>query len=292
VPHRQRQASLFRAALALCALALALAHATAWAQPASDLKDARRHWKELDFELTVQACDRALAGKPTKSDKVESLRLKGSALIVLERRDEAVKSFEMIFALDPDYELPPDTSPRIAEVFGPAKATWQVRVRERLATELGEAYGALKMSVRAALQAVGGKPFPIRVELEDPGKIVSKVVVSYRRKGQRSTSSVSARPQGGGVTITIPAAVTAASSDYELEYSVRALHRAGAQLKQSGSRASPLVVRFSAGEVPQPTPITKKWWFWAGVGVAVISTGFLIRAASDAGPQTPRFEEL
>ena len=85
-----------------------------------DLRKAETHWRNLDYELVVDAADRAAsAADATPEIQIEAWRLKGSALVVLNRQVEAIAVFEKIFALAPDYELPEQTSPRVLSVFLP-----------------------------------------------------------------------------------------------------------------------------------------------------------------------------
>ena len=61
----------------------------AWADAKSELEAAQAHWAELDYELVVAAADRVLAASPSKTQRLEALRLKGSALVILKDSDGA-----------------------------------------------------------------------------------------------------------------------------------------------------------------------------------------------------------
>jgi len=285
-PHQR--APLQIAALVAAVLALALcAPAVAQASAAKDaLAAAERSWNELEFELTLASAERVLAiPGAVKRERLEALRLKGSALIVLEKKEEAIAAFELMFALDPEYELPESTSPRILEVFRPARAAWQVKVQEKLAIELGESYGALKLVVDVPRSAVGGRAVVVKVTLTDPGKIASQIVLGYRRRGQRFYSTLTARAQAGVIELTIPGSFTESSEAYLIELYVRARHSSGGALRRQGEPDAPIVVQMAAGQVPTRTPIYKKWWFWAGVAGVAVSSGLLIYNARDIGAQ-------
>lgn len=245
-----------------------------------------KHWRELDFDLVVQSADRILEeASLRKSERLEVLRLKGSALVVLDRRKEAVAAFERIFAIDPDYELPAKTSPRILAVYRPARAAWQVRIEERLATSLGKSYRAVRMKAKVPAAGKGGRAMPVRVELADPGKIVDKLVLSYRRRGHRHYSALTAAANPGTVVLTIPGAFTASAKDYVLELYIRARHRSGSVLRRQGGADRPLVIQMAAGQVPRRKPIYKRWWFWASVGVVAATAVTVPLLMRDVGPQ-------
>jgi hypothetical protein len=266
-------------------IALAAAR-TANAAPAGEsLAEAERHWRELDYELCVASADAVIAAPDAKpAERIDALRLKGSALAILPGREaDAVAAFEALFEIDPDYELPAGTSPRIAKVFGPAKAGWQVKVDERLQIELGDKWTALVLDVALPERGRGGSPLPIPIRLTDPSKITDTVVVGFRRRGERQYSTISA-PAGPTVTIPIPGAILASHDDYTLELFVRARHRSGASLRTRGDFDHPLAIPVAAGQVPPPA-LVSRWWA-VGIGAAVVGgLVFVVVRSRDAGPQ-------
>ena len=277
-----------RAALSLAALlALAVPPRDARAESAAALlAAAAAQWDDNEYERAQELVDAALARADlTHAERIEALRLRGFLFVVFERPTEAEHVFAQIFALDPDYELPASTSPRFQAVFGPARARWQVAEQERLATELGPALAALRLRVELPGAPRGGRPLTIGVELVDPDAIADSLVLSHRRAGSSyyTTSTVAARP--GRSALTIPAELTASRTPYTLELHVRARHRSGVTLRREGAVDAPLRLDVAAGEVPVAAPITRRWWFWAGLGVVAIGTGLLVREAVPVGPQ-------
>lgn len=250
--------------------------------------EAQQQWRDLEWEAVVATTDRALAASDaTDDDRLEALRLKGSALVVLERTDEAIAAFELLFALDPDYELPGNTSPRITAVYEPARARWQVAQEERLATELGADLAALTMTVALPARPVGGQPLVVSVDVVDPAAIADRIVLSYRRKGSKHWSTVTAASKGR-VSLTIPGTFTASDRGYVLELHVRLRHRSGVTLRRDGTADAPRQLAVAAGRVPGPTPVTRRWWFWAGAGTlaaAAVVIPILIDRSTDVGPQ-------
>lgn len=245
------------------------------------LADAERHWHASDFDLCLEAADALLAvADAPRTDRVEALRLKGSALVVLRRESEAAAAFEALFELDPDYELPEGSSPRIRlDVFEPTRARWQIKVEERLAGS----WAALAMDVHLPRRAKGGLPLNITIRLTDPARITDSLVLAYRRRGERHYATVTAPGAPGAVTIAIPGAVLAARRAFELELFVRARHRSGSTLRWQGGPEHPLVLPVAAGQVPSSN---KPWWIAGGAAIVLGAVIVVAVRSHDVGPQT------
>ena len=269
----------------LAAALIVLAAGTAAAGTRDQLVDAERHWRELDYELCVAASDAVLAASDaTPPERIEALRLRGSALVVLGRDSDAVAAFEALLEIDPDYELPDGTSPRILAVYQPARAGWQVKAAERLAGELGDAWAKLAMNVRVPARGRGGRPLVVPIQLADPGHITESLVLAYRRRGERHFSTLSAGAKSS-LELAIPGATLVSSRDYTLEVFVRARHRSGATLRWQGDPDHPLQIPVTAGQLPRERWIQNRWLF-AGTGLVIAGTiALLAIRARDVGPQ-------
>ena len=282
--HGDREGTRVRAARVI-ALVFALA-APAHAGGAESVARARAAWSELEYERVVEAANAALASADLPdTDRVEALRLLGSALVILDRTADADAAFARIFAVNPDYTLPANTSPRIRAVFDPARARWQVEEQQRLATQLGPQLAALRLHLELPRSPRGGLPIVIGVDLADPSKVASAIILAHRRAGESyyTLATVPARP--GRCTLAIPGELTASRTPYTLELHVQVRHRSGVSLRREGEPDKPLSIAVAAGEVPVATPITRRWWFWASLGVVAIGTGLLVREVIDVGPQ-------
>ncbi len=244
-------------------------------------------WNELEYENVVEIADQVLATPDaTAQQRVEVLRLKGSALIVLDRPDDAAHVFDQLFAIDPDYDLPPKSSPRLLAVFAPARARWQVAEQQRLATELGPSLRALAMRVRLPQHPRGGRPLQIDIELADPQAISDRIVLSRRRRGAGGYyTTTEQRARAGAMSFTISAEDTASPTPYTLEFHVQAKHRSGVALRREGTPEAPLALDIAAGTVPRASPITHRWWFWAGIVAVGVGGAFLVDQAISVGPQ-------
>jgi hypothetical protein len=259
----------------------------------SALAEAEAAWNDLEPEQVVAAADRALASQPTTAETLDALRLKGSGLVVLDRRPEAEATFELIFDHDSDYALPDGASPDVRLAFRRARATWQVRREIELETELGESYSAIRMTVRAPPSARGGLTLSIPVDLVDPGGLVDEIALYYRRAGDSSYSTLTADAIPGTIDLTLPGAVTASDSGYQYNLYVRARDTTDTVLRRAGDPERPLLISVEAGQVPSDTPWYRNWKTYGVVGaVAVGVTVGILFATRDVGPQNIMPNEL
>lgn len=257
------------------------------------LERAAAAWKDLEYDRVIEAADLVIADAAAqKNDRVEAWRWRGVALAVLGRNDEATQAFLQIFPLDPDYQLPDDTSPRILALFRPARATWEVAEQQRLQSELGASLAAMRLAVQTPDRPRGGLPIVITIALTDPGQLTDEIVLGYRRAGARHYASLTVPIKDSRGTATIPGVFTAAPSPYPLELYVRARHRSGATLLRWGTSDQPERIAVAAGQVPVQRKLIKQWWLWTGAAVLVatfVALPFIVNQSVDVGPQTVRF---
>lgn len=250
------------------------------------LARARADWNDQEYERVIQRVDQLLAASAmSRAVRIEALRLKASAFAVLGKPDRAAAAFEKLLGLDPQYRLPRSTSPRIRSVFEPTRARWLLARETALRERLGADLAAMRLGVRLPPQGKGGRPLPVDVRLVDPKRHGTELLLFYRREGRPSYSRLSKSARAPTTQIRVPAAVTASKRPYKLELYVELLHKSGIALRREGSAKHPLSLAMSAGAVPKPTPIYKRWWFWAGSVALGVAAGLLIDQAIDVGPQ-------
>jgi hypothetical protein len=286
---RLRRAALITTAAAAALLAVAAGPGQARADEetpvAEALKAAEDHWRDLDYDLVIVAADKAISLATTDAERSEALRYKASALVVLGQTADAEAAFARIFTMDPEYELPEGTSPRVLAVFGPARARWLVGEQKRLATELGESLAALDLKVQLPVKPFGGRPLPVKIQLTDPGHIGEAIVLSYRRAPDKHFSTLIETARAGETTLTIPESFTASAERYSLELYVRVRHASGLTLRQEGDPEHAITISVGPGQVPKPTPWYRTWWFY-GSATLVGALGITVLVlALPAGPQ-------
>ncbi len=255
---------------------------------ADPVVDARKHFADLDFELVLADTDRVAADRDAPvSRRTEALYLRASALVVLDREPEAREAFDALLGTDPGYRLPAEAAPRIRAAFEGARAARLVRLEEELSTRNGERLRDVRVDVDEPGSPRGGRTLRLHVHVRDPHRLVARLVFAYRREQDREyiVTAVSAAPD---VELAISGDALASSRPYRLAWYLHAVHESGARVRRLGDTDDPRWIAISAGSVPRPEPITKKWWFWAGVTTLVasaITVPILIERSRDIGPQ-------
>ncbi len=261
--------------------------AAAQTPPGTLIERAKTDWKDQEYERAIKRVDQALAsGRVSRSQRKEALRIKASAHAVLGDKAKATSAFEALLTLDPQFRLPRTTSPRIRGVFAPTRARWLLARETELRERLGADLAALQLRVAVVKRARGGLPLPVSVTLTDPKRLAKELLVFYRRRGQLSYSRVRARARGARTNVRIPAVFTASKKPYVLDLFVEVMHTSGLALRRKGSATAPLAVAMTPGQVPVPTPLYKKWWFWLGATALAVTVPLLVDQAIDVGPQS------
>lgn len=223
------------------------------------LARARELYDELNFEDAATTLQRAIEFSGNcRWDLAEVYRLKAFVDAVNNERERCHRDFEIFLALNPEYEIPADTPPKIRNCFEDAKAVPPSR------RELG-----LQHEVPPEVQP--NAPVSIRVRVTDPLRLVDQVKVFFRREGVRVFTVVSARSDDN-LSIVIPAlAVPPDAQGYKIEYLVRTVDRWDGVLSEEGSVKKPLTFAVAPGS-DGGGPLGK-WWFWTAVGVSAVAIG-------------------
>jgi len=274
-------------ALSITALVLGLGASWAHAEPAAQLiKRAQADWSDQEYETVIKRVDAVLRTKKLKrAVHLEALRLKGSAHAVLGAFDLAKKAFEALLNIEPRYRMPGDTSPRVEKIFLRTRSDWLFVRETALRERLGKALTAMNLTVRVPSKGRGGRPLAIGVTLVDPKQLAKEVLLFYRRRGHQSYSRISGATLAKQTRVVIPAVSTASKTPYKLDLYVEILHGSGIALRRKGNEKDPLNLMMSAGSVPRPTPVYKKWWFWASAAALAVAVPLLVDQAIDVGPQ-------
>jgi hypothetical protein len=235
------------------------------------LARARELYEELQFDEAASTLQRAIEyANNCRWDLGEIYRLKAFVDAVNGERERCHRDFEIFLALTPDYEMPPDTPPKIKSCFDDAK---QVAPSRR----------ELNLEHDVAKEVQPNAPVPLKVKVIDPLRLVDQVKVYFRREGVKVFTVVSARADDN-VSIVIPAlAVTADPEGYKIEYMVRAVDRWDGVLVEQGGPRRPLAFKVLPGG-SEGGPIFEKWWFWTAVVGAIAGATALVLLTQQQGP--------
>ncbi len=236
------------------------------------LGKARQQYDRLEFDRAAGTLQRAI--EHTKNcawDVAEIYRLKAFVNAVNAQQERCQRAFQILLALDPDYEMPSDVPPKIKSCH--ARALQAPSERR-----------ALLFDHQGVVEVRPGNPVAISVTLTDPLRLVDHVQLFFRREGVQVYTQVtgSANPSG---TIVIPAlSVPPDEKGYRVEYLLRAVDRWEGTLRALGSRESPL--RFQVlPAASKESPITSRWWFWTGLAVVLLGTSAAIFVAQQGGDE-------
>ncbi|NMB74826.1 MAG: tetratricopeptide repeat protein [Myxococcales bacterium] len=267
--------------------------AGAWAEDAR--KDYLRLFRQQAYPRVLQMAERTLQSAEARpAELAEAYRWQGLALAAQGKTDDAVLAFRRLLAIDPAYQLPKGTSPKLASPFFQAAGMSRGSQGIRLGHELPAPAGA-------------GGPRVLEVELvSDPLNMVQTVRFQYWPKDRPGAREkvVQAMHGPGRAAFALPPEMTS----MPVEYSFEALNEAGGVLAVAGGighvfslapaaggmtaavapppnppkahpldlalpppdgESGPLSRREASEERDGRTPWYKSFWFWTAVGVVV-----------------------
>lgn len=102
-------------------------YAPAFAQrPSSILRSAIREYYDARFEEAAASLERLLAQPDLAAEvKIEAMQYLGFCCVGMNDKERAKAIFSQILDLRPDYQLPPNTAPKIGRVFQAALDAWK-----------------------------------------------------------------------------------------------------------------------------------------------------------------------
>ena len=223
------------------------------------LARARELYDELNFEDAATTLQRAIEFSGNcRWDLAEVYRLKAFVDAVNNERERCHRDFEIFLALNPEYEIPGDTPPKIRNCFEDAKAVPAAR------RELG-------LTHEVPPDVLPNAPVSIKIKVTDPLRLVDQVKVFFRREGVKVFTVVSARSDDN-LSIVIPAlAVPPDAQGYKMEYLVRTVDRWDGVLSEEGSAKKPLAFAVAPGSTGDG--VVGQWWFWTAIGVGAVAIG-------------------
>lgn len=258
-------------------------------------KDYLKLFRQQAYPRVLQLAERTLQSAEARpAALVEAYRWQGLALAAQGKTDDAVLAFRRLLAIDPAFQLPKGTSPKLASPFFQAA---------------GMARGVQGIRLRHEPPAPGDAKGPLTLEVElasDPLHMVQAVRFQYWPKDKPGAREnvVQAMREPGRAAFALPPERRATA----VEYSFEALNEAGGVLAVAGGDGhvfslapipNGMVAAVSAPPTMPPnrsldlspppspggaesvvrredevgrdegTPWYKSWWFWTAVGVAV-----------------------
>ncbi len=236
-----------------------------------ELASADAELEQGELEAALARVRAALARGPHPYEQhvklVEKLALVES---FLERESDALRSFDLLLALDPLHLLSYETSPKATQTFEKAR-------------KLAAARAAPEVHVSWPYDLEVSRPVPIDVEVvTDPKQFLARATLFARRRGEPGFSAVDLRlpPRGRHASIRLPALDS--DKPEVMQVYLRAFDRRGNEVLRWAGPDQPRVIALA---YDPPTPWYRTWWLWAGVGaVAAVATGVAVFVATDDPP--------
>ena len=263
--------------LALCVVAPAT---TADAQPAKKpavaqgasrsggnlIITGRNLFEDQRYEESIQTLSAALLRPNTpKTDRVEIYRLLAYNYIVLSQKEEAEAAVRGLYALDPDFALASNESPRFKDFFAEVKKRWEADGKPGLVSEAAAAPKPVNVKHSSPPQQERGKEIPLSAEIDDPDSRVGSLILHYRAGSQGGFERVDARLSDGRYRAVIP---PSAVKPPLVEYYLEVLDTKGLPVALRGDATAPL--RIAVPAPAQGGGLLSSPWFWTGTGAVVV----------------------
>ena len=282
---------------------LLLLPATAWGG-GNPLTKARKSLLQLEYRRATRMAQLVVrSSRSSPEDMIEAYRIQGLSLAARGKRKQAARAFRKLLALDPDFRLSDDVSPKLRPPFhqaiGAAERQKPIRLVHKV-PDPPESLEGLELSV-----TLTGNPM----------RMVRAIKVRYHLGDEQEEEMVFEVSKPRSVAMVLPMQL---DTD-QVSYYFVAVNRHGAELVRAGSREQPfmlttalppaetpkLVVLEAAPEPPPPaevlpvwarpkqpeseesTPWYNTWWFWTTVGVVVAAgatTGVVLGLQGNGGP--------
>jgi len=230
------------------------------AAPNSLIDRAQKAIETFRVKQGLRLLDKARHGGPYKlSDHVRLYEQYAIAFAYLDRREEALRAFDMLLALSPGHAIRYTLSPKVTLLFEEARR----RARERRPPQI-EVILPRRPRVSDRL--------PIDIEvLADDRQLLAHATLFWRLRGQRHFrhETIPLRGPGNTTTISLPPVAASATSARTVELHLVAYDPRGNEVYHWHSERGPRELTLSY--VP-PDHWYGKWWIWALAGTAVAAS--------------------
>ncbi|NOY93817.1 MAG: hypothetical protein GXP55_21760 [Deltaproteobacteria bacterium] len=217
-------------------------------------------YDDLRFEEGLQVLSAALirAGN-TPQDRVTIYRLLAFTYLALGREEEAAGAYQSLLAIEPEYEVGSDVSPRTRSFFERIRQQWEDAGRPGVSLAPP---APVEIRHRSPAQAERNQAVQLSASVDDPSGRVARLVLAYRQGTSDVFQRIETEPADGGFTATIPADDV---SPPLVEYYFEALDAQGLPIAARGDVAAPLRIA-----VPEPShSVFRKWWFWTAAALVI-----------------------
>ncbi len=266
------------------------------ADPEQILQQAEKYFEALEYEAALKAfISIHQVQNATPMQRARSFLYMGVCFTALGNAENAVQSFIELLKIKPEFRLPPGISPSVHAMFKQALERQKLPEKAPPPTP-GPGPGkadppktSVSLEASAPKKIIIGNPVEVKITLKDPKKLVTQLIIHWRRVGGPDFSELKIKVTSKKKTIVglIPGALIG-SKPGRLHYVVEAKDKEGTSLAKAGSMSAPLSVRLKA------PPAEKSSWGWYALGIGgglavvggVVAAILLTRNGSDPNPNS------
>jgi hypothetical protein len=256
--------------------------------PGELLAEAKQLYEALDYDRVIPIAEQVLAHAEVDIEqRLDAYLLQGSSLAIVGNQVDAETPFRFLLRGRPDFDMPPQTPPKILAVFRKVQVEERAIVEQMEALQRKNIVKAMRIDGVALEELKGGVPIHFDIAVLDPRGALRSVRIDYRRAGSSDFSSLPLEQQpsgrwGGEVS----GEWTENDNGFVLEYRVVTLDAGGQGLLAMGLD-TPLTANVAPGTVAGAVPFYQTFWFWGLTGVAaaaVVGSGAAVTVAAALPP--------
>ncbi|WP_394850045.1 hypothetical protein LZC95_21620 [Pendulispora brunnea] len=194
-----------------------------------ELAEAEKLVANVDFEAAIPVLERiSKRNGLTHEQLIRTYRNLATAHAVVGHANVARDIFVKLIAIDPDFKIDQNMSPRVKAPYFEARGSWSAQ--------------SIKPGIEATAQVHRSSDTRVTVTLRDPMRMASKVVVGYHWEG---SDPFTVKTSGATATTTLVVPPPKDKSTY-LEIYAQGLDANDSVLFESGSPAKPIVIEAPA----------------------------------------------
>lgn len=239
--------------------------------PAELLEQARAKYAALEYGEVLPLIEALLDREDLSLEqRLEAYRYQGSARAIVLGPREAESSFRLLLRTRLEYELPPDTPPKILSAFKKVQTEELSLATALRDVERRKVIAGLSLLGEPRSPAHGGAPLEFSFRLKDPTSAVETVRVPWRREGEKAWSTLALkRTDSGAWEGALSGEVTASERGFVFEYYVETADAVGVLLTRDSALA-PARLPVTAGQLQLKAvkPLPRAAFFTSG-GVTV-----------------------
>ena len=253
------------------------------------LKKAEQQYEQLEYAEALKTLIKVhSASGATKIQRARAYLYMGVCFTALGKANDAILAFIEVLKRRPNFRMPGAVSPSIRAMFNAALKRLKLPVAPSKTQASPQSDVDVEVTARVPPSVNAGAAIPIKIEVDDPKKIVDSLVIRWRRHKTADYSTIRLKYKKGTKELRagIPAAALGEKTGKILFY-VEARDSYGRRVASSGTEDDPREVLLRQ---PEGKLSTLSWWLIGAGGAAAVAGGIIAAilltrgAKADTGP--------